>query len=137
MRGFTLIEVLVAVAVLSTAFVSVMSLIGDSVVAIDRLTRRFEADLVARDALARFKLEEMGYNIERMHPVWDERHEDWDIIVERDPLTLEELPFVPVTPTGWNVEWIEVEVVDGEDRPLSSLRPLWARRSTQGGRFAR
>ena len=124
--AFTLLEVLVAVAILATAFVAIVGLQSQSIATIGRLSERFEAQLMADDAYVRHKLRMEGYDVERVHPELAERHPDWEIEVVPEPLSTEELPFVPVLPVGWTAEWIRVRVRDGAGRVLASERPLWA-----------
>lgn len=127
--GFTLMEVLIALAVLSTAFVALITLQSQSLNTIDRLTQRLEADVWADDAVARFKLTQEGYNIEPVHPLMQDRRRDWRVETERMDLDLDDLPFVPVLPVGWQAEWIQVLVIDADGDVLAEVRPLWAYRA--------
>lgn len=56
MRGFTLLEVLMAVAVAGLALVAIVSAMGGAHATTDGLNRRLAADLVARNLLDRYRL---------------------------------------------------------------------------------
>lgn len=129
--GFTLIEVLVAVAILGTAFVALVGLQSQSMLAMSKLTKRLEAGLWARDAFVRHRLREERFDVEPIHPQLREQRPDWQSEIEPEALTMEELPFVPVLPVGWKAEWINVRIVDGDGRTVASTRPLWAHKSEE------
>lgn len=126
--GFTLLEVLLAIAILGTAFVAIVSLQVQSLATTERIITRMEADLWAEDAYARWRLREQGYEIEPIHPRLREDHQDWRVEIEAVDLTLEDLPFVPVLPVGWQARWVDVRVLDADGRELAAIRPLFARR---------
>ena len=126
--GFTLMEVLFAFGILSTALVAIIGLQVQSLDTMHRMTRQVTAQLYAEDAYVRYLLAARDYDIERVLPAYAEAYPEWRADVDREPLALEDLPFVPVLPVGWEVEWLNVSVKDSLDGPvLATLRPLWAR----------
>ncbi len=133
--GFTLMEVLIAVAILASAFVAIVTLQGQSLMATERTIRRLEADLWAEDAYVRWRLIEEGYTLESIHPELRKNHEDWRVEIETTDLTLEDLPFVPVLPVGWQARWVLVRILDGDGTEVAGIRPLSARQvETEGAR---
>jgi len=116
----------VAFAVLASAFVAIVGLQTQSLATIGRLTQKLEAELWADDAYARYILRDQGYDVEEIHPLMRDNRPEWTVTVELTPLGMDDLPFVPVLPNGWSVDWVDVAVRNGDAR-LAAFRPLWAR----------
>lgn len=132
--GFTLMEVLIAIAILASTFVAIVALQSQSLTATERTIRRMEADLWAEDAFVRWRLIDQGFTVEPIHPELRKNHDDWRIEIETTDLTLEDLPFVPVLPVGWQARWVSVRIVDGDGADVAAIRPLSARRvEVEGG----
>lgn len=125
--GMTLIEVLVGFAIVATAVVALIGLQIDSLRTLDRLTNRIDANLWAEDAYARHQLIQMGYTVEEIHPKLRELHPDWNIDIQSEAFDIEELPFVPVLPVGWLLDWVNVKIQNSEGADIASIRPLWVR----------
>lgn len=125
--GFTLMEVLISVAILGTAFVAIVGLQTQSLSTMGHLTQRLEAELWAQEAYTRFLLREEGYNVNEMHPVLRDERRDWNVNIQLQELNMDELPVVPVLPVGWRVNWVRVEIQDAGGNQVAEMRPLWAR----------
>lgn len=133
-RGFTLLEVLVSVGILATAFVALVGLETQSLATISRLSDQFIAELFAVDAYSRYILGQEGYGIEPVHPRLKERFLEYRAEVRTEPFTLENLPFVPVLPVGWRVDWVDVDVLGEGGRKILNRRYLWGHKEWLGGR---
>lgn len=120
--------------ILATAFVALVGLETQSLATISRLSDQLVAELFAVDAYSRYILSQEGYAIEPVHPRLKERFLTFRAEVRSEPFTLENLPFVPVLPVGWRIDWLHVEVVGEGGRRILERRYLWAHKEWMGGR---
>lgn len=125
--GMTLIEVMVAFAIVATAVVALIGLQIDALRTLDRLTSRINSNLLAEDAYARYVLNQMGYSVEEFHPRLRELYPDWNVDIQTETFDIEELPFVPVLPVGWLLDWVNVKIQNSDGADLAQIRPLWVR----------
>lgn len=132
--GFTLLEVLVSVGILATAFVALVGLETQSLATISRISEQFVADLFAVDAYSRYILIHEGYGVEPVHPRLKEMNLDFRAEVRTEPFTLENLPFVPVLPVGWLIDRVSVEVQGPGGKKILERSYLWAHKELQGSR---
>lgn len=133
--GFTLLEVLVSVGILSTAFVALVGLETQSLATISRVSEQFISELFSVDAYSRYILGMEGYLVEPIHPRLKEQNLNLRAEVRTEPFMLEDLPFVPVLPVGWLVDWVLVEVQGRGGKTLLTRRYLWAHKELQGRRI--
>ena len=113
--GFTLIEVMVSVALIATAFVSLLTLQRQTVVAQSQIHQLTVASMIAEDRLERMILQAQGYD--RLVDYNDEltlQYPDFDIQADVEEVDPNMLPVVMFMPEGLTLRLIRV-VVSWED----------------------
>lgn len=110
-RGFTLIEVMVSVAMLATAFVSLLVLQRQNVSAHATLRRMTAASMIAEDRLERMILKAQGFDsIPEANEELDRRYPDYGVEANIEDVGPEVLPVVALLPEGLTVKRIHVRV---------------------------
>ncbi len=123
--GFTLIEVMVSVALLSTAFVSLLALQRQSVAAHDRIRRLTVASMIAEDTMERMILRAQGFDqVLEVNEELTREYPDYEVEAVLDDVDPAVLPIVMLLPQGMTIKSILVEVSwrDGSQRRTYQLR---------------
>jgi len=110
--GFTLVEVMVSVALLSIAFVSLLSLQRQGVSTHIRMQRITVASMIAEDQLERMILHAQGFErIPRVNDELTRAYPDYQVEAEMTEVDPAMLPIVALLPAGLTLRRILVRVV--------------------------
>ncbi len=109
--GFTLVEVMVSVALLATAFVSLLVLQRLSVSAHYTVQKLTIASMIAEDRLERMILRAQGFdNLSEYNEELDKQYPDYDVEADLEDVGPEMLPVVILLPEGLTLKRVKVTV---------------------------
>lgn len=109
--GFTLIEVMVSVALVATAFVSLLVLQRQNVSAHITMKNITVASMIAEDRMERMVLRAQGFEqIEEFNPDLDKEYPNFEVESELNEVGPQELPVVMLLPEGLTLRRITVVV---------------------------
>lgn len=109
--GFTLIEVMVSVALVATAFVSLLVLQRQNVSAHITLKNITMASMIAEDRMERMVLRAQGFEmIEEFNPELDKEYPNFTVESELSEVGPDALPVVMLLPEGLTLRRITVVV---------------------------
>lgn len=126
-KGFTLLEVLVATAILATAFVALVGLETQSLSTVSRTQDSMVHNLLMHDAYIRFRLSKEGYTVEPQHTFMKSRFWEYRVEVFSEPYDFADIPFVPVLPAFWKGDKVTVRLYDPRGNLLKERSYLWFR----------
>lgn len=110
-RGFTLVEVMVSVALLSTAFVSLLVLQRQSVSAHNTVQKLTVASMIAEDRLERMILKAQGFDqLSEYNDELDRQYPDYEVEAELEDVGPDMLPVVALLPEGLTLRRVKVTV---------------------------
>jgi prepilin-type N-terminal cleavage/methylation domain-containing protein len=109
--GFTLIEVMVSVALVATGFVSLLVLQRQNVAAHGTIQRYTMATMIAEDRLERMILRAQGFEqLEEYNRDLEDNYPDFEVNAEVSDVGPEALPVVMLLPEGLTLVRITVVV---------------------------
>lgn len=110
-RGFTLVEVMVSVALLATAFVSLLVLQRQSVSAHNTVQKLTVASMIAEDRLERMILRAQGFDqLSEYNEELDREYPDYEVDAELEDVGPDMLPVVALLPEGLTLMRVKVTV---------------------------
>jgi type II secretion system protein I len=124
-RGFTLLEVMVAVALVATAFTSLLTLQRQSVSAHGTMRQMTVASMLAEDRLERMVLRAQGFDrVIDFNDELERRYPEFTVEAVIDYVDPQVLPVVALLPAGLTLREIRVSVTwrDGRDTRTYELR---------------
>ncbi len=109
--GFTLLEVMVSVALIATAFASLLTLQRQTVAAHSKIRSITVASMIAEDRMERIILRAQGYEqILELNEELDRRFPDYEVEATVEDISPEELPVVMFLPADMTLKTVRVIV---------------------------
>lgn len=110
-RGFTLIEVMVSVALIATAFVSLLVLQRQTVASHITIQNMTVASMIAEDRLERAILRAQGFDqVDEYNPDLDRNYPNFEVESETADVGPDALPIVALLPEGLTIRRVTVIV---------------------------